>query len=323
VAGRVPEPWFGVAALAALALSLPAMLMVLGLERSLLRALDPRRFVPLMFQGGVAYLVIAALAALLLDAAPELLPSKPTAEELAGGRADGRGVLYAYAVFYSALVAAHALGAAVFLRRDAFGFRPMLQPVTADEEAEGSSQDSVARLLKLADEEEHHQRHPQATQLLLTGSMGAHAPHPWLEELFAGACRRPKPYFAEAAGQRLIAHLVGARRWSRALEVVVLAAQRWPRFQPASRDERVALAGEALARGNALAFQQLTERLDELGEAPQAVDLGLLVARWRHERDGDAPGARAALAPLLARREHPAHRRVVALDAALRDAPAR
>lgn len=316
-AERHAAPWVGIGGLVAIALALPASLVVLGLERRLLRALDPRRVIPLMFQGGIAYLVIAALTAFVLRDAVALLPDAPSAEELAGGRKGG-GLLWALAVFYLALVAAHLLGAAVFLRRKAFDFRPTLEPMTELDESAVSLQESVARLLALADEEEHHSRHDAAVALLTTAAIGSHAPRPWLEELFEGACRRSKPYFAEAAGQRLVAHLVSIKQWVRALEVVVHAAQRWPRFQPANLDERVLLAQHAFDRHGVFAFRQLTERLEELGSAPQAVELGLLAARWRAEHDGDVAGALKLLAPLLALKAHPAHRRITALDAALR-----
>lgn len=298
-------------------LLLPGVLVTLAVEQSLLRALDPRQLAAFVLRGGVPYLAVAALTALLLHAAPGQLPGVPEASELISGRKTS-GVLWAITVFYLALVAAHLLGAMVFLRREALGFAAVLQAKSADQLDSESLQESVARLLALADVEEDQRRGDAAANLLRTGPFGSHAARPWLEELFEGACRRPKPYFAEAAGQRLVSHLVTTRQWPRALEVVVHATQRWSRFQPSSLPERVTLAEQALERGMAHAFRQLSADIGALGADPAAVDLGFLAARWAAEREDNHAAARAHLAPLLARREHPSHRRIVALDAALR-----
>lgn len=295
---------------------LPAILVVIAVEGSLIEALDPRRWARFVFDGGGPYWTTMALAAFLLWRAAAI--GAPTASDVITNLERFTGIADRILMVGLAFVFAHLLGAAVFLRREALGFQAVLQGKGDDEIATESLQESVARLLKLADAEEHHGRHEQAVSLIATEPMSSHAPRQWLEELFEGACRRPKPYFAEAAGQRLVAHLCAAQQWTRALEVVVHAAQRWHRFEPASLDDRVRLAGHALERGDALAFRQLTLHLDELGADPHAVELGFLVARWRAEREQDATGALAALAPLLARTEHPSHRRIAALDAALR-----
>lgn len=318
--------WFGAArdqpllhfgGIALGAVALPAILVVVAVEGDLFAALDPRRWLRFVVDGGVAYWAVMATAGYLVSRVAEVGVPTDAADVITNVE---RFTAYAdrLVMLYLAFAAAHLLGAAVFLRREALGFQAVLQGKGEAEVSAESLQESVARLLALADEEEHHGRHEQAVRLLATEPFAGHPPRQWLEELFEGACRRPKPYFAEAAGQRLVAHLVGAQQWARALEVVVLAAQRWPRFQPAALDQRVALAQQALERRAALAFRQLTERLEELGAAPQAVDLAFLVARWRAEREDDAAGALQALAPLLERKEHPAHRRIAALDAALR-----
>jgi hypothetical protein len=297
------------------AVLLPAQLGLLALTGELAVAFDPRRWWGVLVAGGVAYWIVVVIALAALAGAAGLRP----AWAAAFATLPAPGVfLSELAQVYFFFAVAHLLGAAFHLRREVLGFEAIVTGRSEGEHDAESMQESVARLLKLADEEEHHERHEAAAQLLLTAPIGSYPPRPWLEELFEGACRRPKPYFAEAAGQRLVAQLCATQQWARALEVVVHAAQRWPRFQPAALDQRVALAERALELRATLAFRQLTERLDALGAVPLAVDLGFLVARWRAEREDDAAGALQALAPLLARREHPAHRRIAALDAALR-----
>lgn len=297
------------------AILLPAQLGLLALTGEIAVAIDPRRWWGVLVAGGVAYWIVVVVTLAALAGAAGLRPAWSGA--LAALPAPGVFASELAQVYFFFAVA-HLLGAAFHLRREVLGFEAIVTGRSEGEHDAESLQESVARLLKLADEEEHHERHDAAVQLLLTAPFGSYPARPWLEELFEGACRRPKPYFAEAAGQRLVAHLVAVQQWARALEVVVHATQRWPRFQPAALDQRVALAEHALELRATLAFRQLTERLEALGAAPQAVDLGFLVARWRAERDADPAGALRALAPLLARTEHPRHRRIAALDAALR-----
>jgi hypothetical protein len=296
-------------------LALPAQLALLAITDDAFTAFDLRRAWHCLTAGGFAYAMLVVVTATVLAEPADIdLAWGALTDHLPASGSVVADLLQVYALF----AVAHLLGAAFHLRRDALGLQAVVAARSEAEADAESLQESVARLLKLADEEEHHERHEAAAQLLLTAPFGSYPARPWLEELFEGACRRPKPYFAEAAGQRLVAHLVATQQWARALEVVVHAAQRWPRFQPANLDERVELARRAFELRATLAFRQLTERLEALGAAPQAVDLGFLVARWRAERDDDAAGALAALAPLLARTEHPAHRRIAALDAALR-----
>ena len=314
---RRDAPLATLAAYAACSLVLPAQLGLLAISDEFVAALDPRRWWDCVSAGGVAYAILVVLTAGALAGAAGVVPLWQAWLDVA----QGVGLIAVdLAQVYLFFAAAHLLGAAFHVRREALGLVVLLQGKPAEEQDAESLAESVARVLALADEEEHHSRHDQAVALLATAPIGGHPPRPWLEALFEGACRRPKPYFAEAAGQRLIAQLVATQQWARALEVVVYAAQRWPRFQPAALDQRLLLAQHALERGDGYAFRQLTERLVELGVAPQAVDLGFLVARWCAERDDDAPAALAVLAPLLAQREHPTHRRIAALDAALRGA---
>lgn len=303
---------------AATSIVLPALLGLLALTDELLVAVDPRRWWGCVRAGGFAYWILVVVAAAVLAGPAGIAPAFGAAlEALSTVGVVGLDLLQVWAF----IAAAHLLGAAFHLRREALGFEAIVAAKSEAEADAESLQESVARLLKLADDEEHHERHPAAVQLLLTAPIGSYPARPWLEELFEGACRRPKPYFAEAAGQRLVAHLCAAGLWPRALEIVVLAAQRWPRFQPATIEQRVALAHQAFERRATFAFRQLTERLEELGPAPAAVELGFLAARWRVEHEGDPAGARALLAPLLGRTEHPLHRRIAALDAALRSGP--
>jgi hypothetical protein len=308
-------PDLALALLAAAAVLLPVQLGLLALTGEVAVAFDPRRWWGVLAAGGAAYWTVVVIALAALAGPAGLRPA--WVEALAALPAPGL-VAAELGQVYAFIAVAHLLGAAFHLRREVLGFEAIVTGRSEGEHDAESLQESVARLLKLADEEEHHERHPAAAQLLLTAPFGSYPARQWLEELFEGACRRPKPYFAEAAGQRLVAHLVAAQQWARALEVVVHAAQRWPRFQPGALDHRVVLAQHAFERGAALAFRQLTERLDELGAAPQAVDLAFLAARWRAEREDDAAGALRLLAPLLERKEHPTHRRIAALDAALR-----
>jgi len=296
-------------------LVLPAMLGHLALDGEWIEALDPRRWLDCLVAGGFACAMLVVLAATVLAA--------PAGIELAWGAIAARlpvagSVAADLLQVWALLAVAHLLGAAFHIRREALGLRVILAARSEDEADAESLQESVARVLALADAEEHHRRDEAAVRLLATAGIGGHPPRAWLEELFEGACRRPKPYFADTAGQRLVAHLCANQQWARALEVVVHAAQHWARFQPGTLAERTALAHQAFERRAALAFRQLTERLDELGDAPQVVELGFLAARWRAEREDDAAGALALLAPLLARTEHPMHRRIAALDAALR-----
>ena len=310
--GRNDEPGLALLTLAAASLLLPAQLGLLALTGETLASLDPRGWWRCIVAGGMAYALLVALTAVALASVAGIAPSwaAPIGDlPLVGGVA-----LESFKV-YAALAAAHLLGAAFHLRRGQLGLKVALSAKSDDESATESREESVARLLALADAEEDRRRPEAAVALLTTAPIGSHAPRPWLEDLFEGACCRPKPYFADSAGQRLVAHLVAEQQWVRALEIVVLAAQRWPRFQPASPEERLKLATQAFERGAALAFHRLTAEPETAGQS--ALELGFLAARWRAEREGDEAGARAMLVPLLAAASHPAQRRIAAYAAAL------
>lgn len=293
-------------------LLLPAQLGLLALTGETLTSLDPRGWWGCIAAGGIAYAILVALTAVALASVAGIAPSWAM---LLADLPFASGVLVQALQVYAVLAAAHLLGAAFHLRRDQLGLKVALSAKSDAETSVESREESVARLLALADAEEHHRRPEAAVALLSTAPIGSHAARPWLEDLFDGACRRPKPYFADAAGQRLVAHLVAEQQWVRALEIVVLAAQRWSRFQPASPGERLKLANQAFERRAELAFRLLTADAESAG--PCALELAFLVARWRAEREGDEAGARALLQPLLAQTAHPAQRRIVAYAAAL------
>ncbi len=306
--------WIAWAVLAATALVLPASLVLLGLSRALSESLDPRNVFALIVQGGPAYLGVALLCMALLYAAPELLPTVPRPDELAGGRA-GWGATGAIATLYLAIAAAHLLGAMVFIRREALGLRVTLVGRSDDEHAQETLQETVARCWVQVEAALMAEDDAAAERLVRTHPYGAHAPHPFLEAMFDSALARPKPYLVIAAGERLLAHLIAIQRWPRALEVFVHASERWAKFQPALPADRIRLAAVALERGHALAFSRLTQEREAAGDA--ATELTFLAARWRAERDGDEAGARALLAPLLQAPVDPTQRRIAAYVAAL------
>lgn len=314
VAGHNDAAWIGWAALVGVGLVTPACLALLGLEGGLAPALDPRNLAAFVSGGGAAYLGVALLCMVLLYFAPQLLPQTPTAVELVGGGA-GAGPLWSVWVVYLAIAAAHLLGATVFIRREALGLRVTLAGRSADEHASETLQESVARCWIQVEAALMAEDDAAAERLVRTHPYGGHPPHAFLEAMFDRALAQPKPYLVIAAGERLLAHLIAARRWPRALEVYVHASERWARFQPALPSDRVQLATIALERGHALAFTRLTHESAAAGEI--AADLTFLAARWRAERDGDEAGARALLAPLLVAPAHPAQRRIAAYLAAL------
>lgn len=310
--GRADAPGAALMVLALASLLLPAQLGLLALTGESLASLDPRGWWNCIAAGGVAYALLVALTAVALASVAGLAPAW---DQLFGGAPFITGVVVESLKVWAVLGAAHLLGAAFHLRREQLGLKVALSAKSDEESSTESREESVARLLALADAEESAGRPEAAVALLTTAPIGSHPTRPWLEDLFEGACRRPKPYFADSAGQRLVAHLVAEQQWVRALEIVVLAAQRWSRFQPAAADERLKLATQAFERGHALAFRLLTA--EHAAAGPIAVDLAFLAARWRAEREGDEAGARTLLAPLLAQSGHPAQRRIAAYAAAL------
>ena len=306
--------WIAWAVLATTALVLPASLVLLGLSGALSESLDPRNVFALIVHGGLAYMSVALLCMVLLYFAPELLPTAPRPDELAGGRA-GWGAAGSIATLYLALAAAHLLGAMVFIRREALGLRVTLVGRSDDEHALETLQESVARCWVQVEAALMAEDDAAAERLVRTHPYGAHPPHPFLEAMFDSALARPKPYLVIAAGERLLAHLIAIQRWPRALEVFVHASERWSKFQPALPADRVRLATTALERGHALAFSRLTH--DSAAAGAVAIELTFLAARWRAERDGDEVGARALLAPLLQAPVDPTQRRIAAYVAAL------
>jgi hypothetical protein len=300
------------AALALASICLPAVLGLLALRGAWLEAFDPRRWLVCIAAGGYAYAILVAMTAVAIASVVGIAPRWATLLE---GLPFASGLVVQTLQVYAVFFAAHLLGAAFHLQRDRLELKVAVRARSDDEADQESVQEAVARVLALADAEEHHGRDPAAVALLGTAPIGSHAARHWLEELFEGACRRPKPYFAETAGQRLVAHLVGEQQWSRALEVVVLAAQRWARFQPAAAADRRALAEQAFERRAALAFRLLTA--DDGAAGSVAGELAFLAARWRAERDGDEAAARALLAPLLAISSGALKQKVAAYAAAL------
>jgi len=307
------DDWGGAfVALGLASICLPAVLGLLALRGAWLEAFDPRRWLTCIAAGGYAYAILVAMTAVALASVVGIAPRWATLLE---GLPFASGFVAQTLQVYAVFAAAHLLGAAFHLQRDRLELKVALS-ARSDEEIETESvQEAVARLLALADAEEHHGRDAAAVALLSTAPIGSYAPRHWLEELFEGACRRPKPYFADTAGQRLVAHLVVEQQWSRALEVVVLAAQRWAKFQPASAAERRVLAEQAFERRAALAFRLLTAEHEAAGAV--AHELAFLAARWRAERDGDEAAARALLGSLLPVCSGALQQRVAAYAAAL------
>lgn len=299
-------------ALAVASILLPALLALLALRGAWIEAFDPRLWLRCILAGGYAYMILVAMTAAALASVVGIAPRWATLLE---GLPFASGFVVQSLQVYAMFFAAHLLGAAFHLQRDRLELKVALSARSEDEVDSESLQESVARLLALADAEEHHHRDAAAVALLSTAPIGSYPARPWLEELFEGACRRPKPYFAETAGQRLVAHLVTEQQWSRALEVVVLAAQRWARFQPAASAERLKLAAQAFERRHALAFRYLTAAADAEGDV--ALELAFLAARWRAEREGDEVAARALLTPLLLSSSGALKQRIAAYAAAL------
>lgn len=308
-------PWARWGAVLGLACIAPAAFALFGLDRTLASALDPAKLFAFVAGGGVGYAVVAVLTALLLAASDALLPAAPgSARDLVAGRESG-GAAWAVATVYGAFASAHLLGALVFLRREALGIKTTLAGRSADEAARETLEGSVARCWAQVDAAMDAEDDAAAERILRSQTSGAHAPHPWLEALFDGALKRPKPFLIIAAAERLIAHLVATKRWPRALEVYVHARQRWARFQPALPEERVALAAAALERGDALAFGYLMEGVAE--DPAAQPELAFIAARWRAERDKDEAGARALLAPVQGKAKGPLAQRIAAYAAAL------
>jgi len=298
---------------------LTCALAQVAIERSLTAAFDPRRWIGLITGGGWSLALVFALVAIALYAAAGAI-RQPSATDVLGQH-EFSGVGYAIFVMYALFAGAHLLGAALYLQRGALGTAAILRAKTDAERVNESVAEAAHQVMAQASALADREAHAEADAQLRTASLGHHDPRQFLEALFDLAMTRPTPYFAEATGQRLLSHLVSARQWPRALEVLMHASYRWSSFQPGTKLERVRLAEAALERGDARAFRHLVEGCAALGDAPERIELAFLAARWLAERDRDEPAALAQLRALqLDARGHPLQKRIAAYAAAIEPA---
>lgn len=270
---------------------LPAYLFIFATEDRLLYALDPSRWLRLMSQFGLSYLLPCAA-----------LASSVALLRLAGGWISG--LLFAALTGYLLVGIAHLLGYLGFRRHAELGLA-LAVPDPDQLAREQAQQHRQQALLKDIDAALLAGDQATAIRLIEITPGGPHDARAFFETLFWSLRHRGLQRLLPAAGGRLIAQLLQEQRVGRALEVAETCLDLDGGFQPASPGQLEILAREAWRGGYHGLFRRLLRLAGDGGADPRWAEVQLLRAQHLAEQEQDDRAALALIEPLLRHRQHP------------------
>lgn len=302
---RPAGPAAAAATLAAGVFLFPAFMLLLTIQNSVAAALNPLQWLQVIAGAGWAYpgaclvLVTAAGGAVLL--------------------ANHAGLaLTLFMLIYAWLMVCHLLGYVAYHRAEKLGLdvKPHLQPEERrKQEQQQTRLNSVLMKIDAALAEKNLQAAGEALYAEPGGPANVLLFH---EELFQMLERRGNASLLHAQGQRLIRLLIQHKRAAQALDVAETCFDAHRDFTPATAEQAVLLAEQALQAKRLGLFERLSadSHVRHAG-TPAAVALAFLKAKYWYEHRHDEVQARAALKPLLAEKQHPQHRQIAAYARAL------
>jgi len=284
-------PAGGLVVLLFLGLSFPGAVMSLAMEESLLRAINPGKWLAIFARIGWPYLAVAALCLVIFL-------SQAYAKAFVAGFVPGvlAVVLAAFISHYAIVATFHLMGYLIYQYHERIGYEPeapVATPRRAPADPDQDLLDEAAQLVRDGDAD-------AARRLLgtaLRGRGGSEAVHMQYRKLLALGDDRTERL---RHGREWIGILLAQDKDRRAVDVARECVELDPAFQPAEPDQVARLARKAAEVGAAqVALKLLSgfhKRYPKHRDIPQNY---LLAAKLLSERMGRDAEARALLDQLL------------------------
>lgn len=290
--------------LALAAYVMPAYLLILAVDKSLLSALNPLRQVQ----------VIAALGAPYLWACLALSASVALLWMLAGALWQ---ILFVALTCYLLFAVAHLLGFLAYHRHARLGLDVAVRdPDLVAREQE--QKDRLERLLVRVENCLQVQDKPGAAREILSEPGGPVSVRQFCEDLWQRILTIGHPLLIHSAGRKLISVLLAENRDERALDIAEVCLNKHSGFEPDSTLQLERLARQALKAKYYELFGRLLRDIEARYPGdPITVTAQFLQAQYHAEHRNDDVRARELLAPLLAQKNHSLHPRIAAYARAL------
>jgi hypothetical protein len=301
---RTAHPLAADALLAFTALVLPAQLFDYATSERLLASLNPFRWLQVMGEMGLAYVLPSLLLFLGVWAVHAM-----------SGQLGRFGLLLL--LFYLLVASAHLLGYLGFRKHQALGVQvDVRHPDIVEREATQAQQ--LAALIKRIDARLVEQDGAGIVRILETEPAAPVSQRQFLEDLLWLLRTRRAPLTLHTVARRLIPLLLAEHQHIRALEVAEAALNANAHFAPTSPEHLLALGRTALQQGYENLFQRLLHGADARTPQPQWAELHFLYTQYLAEKKHDDATALQWLEPLLAYTQHPLHPQFLATAKALR-----
>lgn len=295
-------------------LVLPAMVLLLSLEESILLALEPPRIWRVLRHAGPAYLLFAGLIGAGSWGIYELLLLRADSFGPLSGRLASELSLATLLSIFGAMALltsfAHFLGYIAYHRHEAMGLNEGFLNTAPRETREAHPLEEVERLAREHKHEEaaHYleqlrQKQPLARQIA------------WVDELEKRRLWQELRHFSET----LVCELLANRQEGPAAELTLRMLRHYSTFRTATAAEWLQLVRGAFRERPEQGFETLARLAEErFPSDPVLLDIALLRAQHETDLHQDRAAARRILEPFADMHDHPRITRLHALLDALR-----
>ena len=300
----IGEP-FSLAVLLIGLLLLPASILFIAIEDSLLQAINPLQLSSLIQRIGSLYFLACVFSALPIFSLIFVFTTLPL-------------ILLAMVLIYFLLLTFHLLGYLVYCRRELIGMPVNISPEriqALEQEADQLEQDEVLdKLYSLAEGSNVRAAWQQLEQYLVEQD---HALNTY-KQYFNIMIDWPKPALALNLGQAYISRLSKHQQTDLAYEVCRRCYARSDEFYPETSEQALSLINYARKAADDVTADKIIQAWKQ-GNPPETlpVEMRFIEAQLLLDMKQDADSAREILEELVATRDHPLHPRIQLLLSSL------